>query len=210
MKSAGQITVSKGQDYLKLIFWAILIPLAGKFILKDAVPYFSFDDEVFGRWKEVKWSLIGHITGGMLALIIGPFQFWTAFRDQYRPIHRVTGRIYLTGILIATISSTYLAWTTAVQVHLSWAIALQGLGFAWILTAGMAFIQILRGRVTQHKEWMIRSYVVTFGFVTFRFLNDMESIQSLGNFVERGPTEVWLAWAIPLLISEVFISWNKK
>jgi len=210
MNNIEHVHPSKLQSYFKIFFWAFLILFAGRFILKDAIPYFSFEEEVFGRWKEVRWSLIGHISGGMLALSIGPFQFWTAFRDKYRNIHRWTGRVYLTGILVAAISSTHLAWTTAVAIHWTWAVALQGLAFAWILTSGMAFIQILRKRITQHKEWMIRSYVVTFGFVTFRFLNDMESIQGLGSFIERGATIGWVCWSIPLLLAEVFISWNKK
>jgi Predicted membrane protein (DUF2306) len=44
------------------------------------------------------------------------------------------------------------------------------LAFAWITTASMAYISVMRGRILQHKEWMIRSYVVTFAFVTFRWL----------------------------------------
>jgi len=48
----------------------------------------------------------------------------------------------------------------------------------------------MRGRIIEHKEWMIRSYVVTFAFVIFRWLNEVEAIKGLGNFVERGPTEI--------------------
>jgi Predicted membrane protein (DUF2306) len=48
------------------------------------------------------------------------------------------------------------------------AFGLGGLALAWMLTTGMALIAIRRSLVDQHKEWMIRSYVVTFGFVTFR------------------------------------------
>ena len=33
--------------------------------------------------------------------------------------------------------------------------------------SGMALIAIRRRNFIQHKEWMIRSYVVTFAFVTF-------------------------------------------
>lgn len=198
------------KNWLVIAFWILVIGLAGKFIIKDAIQYYAFEDEVFGRWKDVRWSLIGHISGGLLALSIGPFQFWTGFRDKFRSVHRLTGKIYLLGILVAVISSTHLAWTTAVAVHWSWAVALQALAFAWFVTSSMAYIQILRKRITQHKEWMIRSYVVTFGFVIFRFLEDLESVQSLGNFIERGATVGWMSWTIPLLIAEVFISWNKK
>ena len=210
MKELNIFKLSKPKSYLHLIGWIFLILFAGKFIIKDALPYFGFNEEVFGRWWNYKWSLIGHISGGLLALTIGPFQFWKAFRNKYLTTHRWLGRIYLTAILVGTISSTHLAWTTALKVHWTWALALQGLAFAWIITASMAYIFVRRKRIQQHKEWMIRSYVVTFAFVIFRWLDGLSFIQNLGSFIEHGPTSVWISWTIPLLITEIFISWNKN
>ena len=108
------------------------------------------------------------ILGALIALIIGPFQFWKGFRDRYMITHRWMGRIYLIAILIGSIASTYLAWTSALQIHWTWALALQGLAFAWIITSGMAYFSVRRKRIQEHREWMIRSYAVTFAFITFR------------------------------------------
>jgi hypothetical protein len=93
--------------------------------MKDALPYFGFEQETFGYYWDYKWALIGHISCGLLALVFGPFQFWKAFRNKYLTVHRWSGRIYLTAILIGTISSTPLAWTSTKQVNFSWALALQ-------------------------------------------------------------------------------------
>ena len=121
------------------------------------------------------------------------------------------GRIYLTAILIGACCSTYLAWTSGIQINFSWALGLQALAFAWITTAGMAYISVMRGRIPQHKEWMIRSYVVTFAFVTFRFLNDSPFVISLmQKFDERGPAVIWFSWTIPLFVTEVVLNWKKK
>lgn len=58
---------------------------------------------------------------------------------------------------------------------------------------------------------MIRSYVVTFAFVTFRWLVDLPLVIGLmENFGERGPAVGWFSWTIPLLITEVVLNWNKK
>jgi len=188
-----------------------LFLFAGRFIVKDALPYFGFDKETFGSYWDYKWPLIGHISGGLLALIIGPFQFYKAFRNNFMTAHRWLGRLYLTVILIGTISSTYLAWTSAYRVNFSWAFGLQSLAFAWITTAIMAYVSVMRGRILQHKEWMVRSYVVTFAFVTFRWLNESGTVKTLmPEFAERGPTIIWLSWTIPLLITEVVLSWRRK
>ncbi len=204
-------TQSKTKSYIRLGLTILLILYAGKFVINDALPYFGFDKETFGRYWNDKWPLIGHISGGLLALAIGPFQFSKTFRNKFMTTHRWLGRIYLTAILIGTISATYLAWTTAIKVNFSWAFAMQCLAFAWIATASMAYISVMKGRILQHKEWIIRSYVVTFAFVNFRWLSDLPiAHQLMEKFTERGPAMAWLSWTIPLLITEIVLSWKKK
>lgn len=209
--ATNQVTSIKPKSYFKIAFLFLLLFLAGNFIIKHALPYFGFQKEVFGGYWDYKWTLIFHISSGVLALAIGPFQFWETFRNKNLTLHRWLGRIYLIAILLGSISATTLAWTSAIRVNFSWALGLQGLAFAWIVTSMMAYISVMRRKITQHKEWMIRSYVVTFGFVTFRWINDSAIAHHLmPTFEERGPTVIWLCWTIPLLIAEVVLSWNKK
>lgn len=210
MKQTSLLSLTKPKSYLILIAWAFLIVFGGKFVIKDALPYFGFDSEVFGRFLEYKWSLIGHISGGLLAIVIGPFQFWKAFRTKYIKVHRTLGIIYLVAIVIGSLSATYLSWTSALAVHWTWAIGLQGLAFAWFCTVTMAYRAVRLHRYKIHKEWMIRSYVVTFAFVSFRWLVDLPFVVDLGNFIERAPTVGWISWAIPLFITEIVLQWNKK
>ena len=199
------------KSYVRLGLTVLLILFASKFVINDALPYFGFDKATFDSYWDFRWPLIGHISGGLIALTLGPFQFWKSFRSKFINTHRWMGRIYLTAILIGTISATYLAWTSAIRVNFSWAFGLQGLAFAWITTASMAYISVMRRRILQHKEWMIRSYVVTFAFVTFRWLTALPIAHQLMNkFEERGPTVIWLSWTIPLLITEIVLSWKKK
>jgi uncharacterized membrane protein len=205
MKQVNIFSLSKPASYINLILWAGLILFAGKFVFNNALPYFGFEEEAFGRWWNYKWTLIGHISGGLLALTVGPFQFWKAFRNKYMTAHRWSGRIYLSAILIGTISSSYLAWTTGLKVNLNWAVALQGLAFVWIITAAMAYISVRRGNIQQHKDWMIKSYVVTFAFVSFRWLNELPALEELS-----GSTLIWMSWAIPLMITEIFLQWERR
>lgn len=210
MPQSKLVAIQQRQSYVRLIITLALVVFAGKFVIHDALPYFGFNKETFGRYWNYKWPLIGHISGGLIALLIGPFQFWKAFRNRYIVVHRWMGRTYLIAILGAAACSTYLAWTSGIKVNFSWAFGLQGLAFAWITTAAMAYISIMNRRVLQHKEWMIRSYVVTFAFVTFRFLNDAPFVINLmEKFTERGPTIIWASWTIPLLITEVILSGQK-
>ncbi|MEO5775702.1 MAG: DUF2306 domain-containing protein [Flavobacterium sp.] len=203
--------LTKPKSYFKIAFLFFLLFLAIKFVVKDALPYFGFQQEVFGGYWDYKWTLILHVSSGILALAIGPFQFWNTFRNKNLTLHRWLGRIYLSAILVGSICATSLAWTSGIKVNFSWALGLQSLAFAWFVTSMMAYISVRRRKITQHKEWMIRSYVVTFAFVTFRWINDSSIAQNLiETFEERGPTVIWFCWTIPLLITEVVLSWNKK
>jgi uncharacterized membrane protein len=210
MKTSNILNLSKPVSYGKLAATIFLIWFVGTFLM-DIFPYYGMEKAFFGRYWDFKWTLIGHITAGILATVIGPFQLWKAFRNKYLKLHRWLGKIYLLAILLGVISSTALAWTSAIKINFSWALSLQGLAFAWLVTSGMAYISVMSGRINQHKEWMIRSYVVTLAFVTFRWIQGSPFvIELMPEFTERGPTVVWLCWSIPLLITEVFLSWKKK
>lgn len=84
------------------------------------------------------------------------------------------------------------------QVNFSWVFGLQGLAFAGITTASMAYLSVMKKRIQQHKEWIIRSYFATFAFVTFSWLNKLTIVKNLmPEFEERGPTVIWFSWTIP-------------
>jgi uncharacterized membrane protein YozB (DUF420 family) len=84
-----------------------------------------------------------------------------------------------------------------------------GLAFAWLLTSGMAWWAVRNKNFVQHREWMIRSYVVTTAFVSFRLLS-----QILVDDFHKDPYSTagmmsWACWALPLLITEAFLQGSK-
>ena len=69
----------------------------------------------------------------------------------------------------------------------------------------MAYYAILKRRIPIHKEWMVRAYVVTFAFVTFRLLHDYNPLSRLQPENDLSITLIWASWAIPLLVAEVIL-----
>jgi hypothetical protein len=67
----------------------------------------------------------------------------------------------------------------------------------------MAYYTIRGGLVPLHKEWMIRSYVITFAFVTFRFLQDYSPLSRVQPQGDRDTTIAWACWVVPLAIAEM-------
>jgi uncharacterized membrane protein len=144
----------------------------------------------------------------MLALFLGPLQFWTALRRRYARFHRWTGRIYLVSVGIGATMAPFMIGQSSLAdwVYHS---GLAGLAFAWAGTSALALLAIRRGNVIQHREWMIRSYVVTFGFVAFRIVMDSATAMQFGTFAQRAGVSAWACWAVPLLVTELILQGQK-
>jgi len=191
-----------------ILAWGFVILLGLRFYFKDAFPYFNVSEETYGSlfWPRWGWLLM-HVFGGSLALLMGPLQFWTGLRKKALHIHRWIGRLYLVGVLGGVLSAFYLAATS--PLGWAWNVSLSMLGVAWLVTSGMAYLAIRGRRIQVHKEWMIRSYLVTFAFVSFRVLVDLPFVVELGSFPERAPTMIWLSWVVPFLVAEVILQWKR-
>jgi uncharacterized membrane protein len=203
----------KRTSYLaaKLLGLAAILVIAIFFVRRYVFRYYlhynqaAFTDPNLGEpnfWALRGWLLM-HMTGGMVALLTGPWQFWTGFRARFARLHRWTGRLFLSGVAIGSIG----AFRIAVVDALGWAFgfALFALALAWVTTASVALYAILSGRIEIHKEWMMRTYVVTFAFVTFRLLNDFGPTSRLQPDSDRLVTIAWACWVIPLLVTEVIL-----
>lgn len=122
-------------------------------------------------------------------------------------VHRYTGRIFLGGVTAGVIGATYLAVTTT----FGWAFGfgLLGLAAAWASTSAMAYYAIRKKLVEIHKEWMIRAYIVTFAFVTFRVFNDYGPTSHLKPAGDLAITMTWACWVVPLFITELILQWRR-
>ncbi len=189
--------------------WAVIAFLALRFVLRFVLPYSAFREEVFGRfWAHRGW-LIPHVAAGTTALLLGPFQFWSGLRRRALGFHRWTGRLYLLAVLVAAPSALYLSFFIPASDG-GWmgGASLFTLALVWLASAAMAYTAIRNGRVESHKEWMIRSYVLTFFFVNVRWWVELPFISTMGTPMERSVVVGWLAWILPLLVTELALQWK--
>jgi uncharacterized membrane protein len=131
------------------------------FLLADYPMYHDYRLQVIAD----RQLLIPHTICGLLALLAGPLQFSSRLRQRHPQFHRVLGRIYLISVFIGAFTGIGLAAGrpglpgTAMQAA------------AWIVCTTAAFITARNRQITQHRQWMVRSYAVTFTFVSSRVLN---------------------------------------
>jgi hypothetical protein len=187
---------------ITILGWTGVITIAVWFVIKYVVFYYRhYDATSFDTyWPRRGWLFL-HINGGTLALLTGPWQFWTGLRQRHMQIHRWTGRLFLFGVAMGVAGAVGMAIMAVGQ----WAfeVGLMGLASAWLVTTGMAYYSIRKGLVILHKEWMIRAYVVTFAFVFFRVLSDYSPMARLRPENDRDITIAWACWVVPLAVTEM-------
>ena len=177
------------------------------FVAGVALPYFGMDPAQFKSYWPRRWWLLLHISTGIIALLTGPVQLWLGITDRRPGLHRRLGIVYLLAVLVSSMAAFYLASHT----DLGWVFGsgLASLGIAWLVTSGMAYTAIRRHLIEQDKEWMIRSYVVTTAFVTFRVCYLVVQNAGVGTLQEQLAVSSWFCWAVPLLITEAWLQGRK-
>jgi uncharacterized membrane protein len=177
------------------------------FVVVAAAPYITADRQRFGvYWPRRGWLLL-HLTTGTIALLSGPVQLWLGLGRRQLRFHRVLGKIYAASVAVSAMAAFYLAFNT--DYGWVFGMGLSGLAVAWISTTGLAVLAILRRNIFQHQEWMIRSYIVTFAFVTFRGVETALGAAGVGTPAERIAAMSWFCWSIPLLITECVLQGRK-
>jgi uncharacterized membrane protein len=109
--------------------------------------------------------LIPHTLAGTLALIIGPLNFSSRLRHRWLKLHRILGRIYVVSVFVGSYTGIALAAGRPGLPGTSMQSA------AWIVCTIAAWITARNRQIIQHRQWMARSYAVTFTFVSSRVLN---------------------------------------
>jgi hypothetical protein len=177
------------------------------FVAVAALPYFGLDQAKLGSYGPRGGWLLLHITTGMVALFAGPIQIWLGLSDRTAGLHRRLGVLYMSAVVVSSAAAYYLAFNT--EGGWVFGAGLAGLATAWLVTTGLAFTSIRRHLYEQHKEWMVRSYVVTFAFIWFRILFAALEAAGVGTVPERLGISAWFCWAVPLLVTEAVIQGRK-
>ena len=146
--------------------------------------------------------LIPHTLCGTFALLAGPLQFSSRFRQRHLKLHRVLGRIYFGSVIVGAFTGIALAAGrpglpgTAMQ------------GTAWIVCTTAAVIAARNRQIAVHRQWMARSYAVTFTFVSSRVLNLVPAYWNhLGDVLSAvGVIAFTLA---SILLVDICLSWHE-
>ena len=101
-----------------------------------------------------------HVVFACIAMAAGLLNFSRRIFEKSRKFHRINGYVYLLSVLVVVITSGYMApYATGGKMS---SIGFNALNLIWLFITIMAFIQIKKKRILQHRNWMIRSYAFCF------------------------------------------------
>lgn len=147
------------------------------------------------------WALVVHVAGGGTALTLGLFQLVTRRGVRLR-WHRFAGRGYVLACLSSAVAGSWLALTTSAGPIAG--VGFGGLAVVWFFTTVMGWLKVIRGDLTGHRRWMIRSLSLTLAAVTLRVLLPLAALSGLP-FEEAYRAISFLCWLPNLLIAELWL-----
>ena len=205
MATSTLLAPSSDRIRLKTVVWTLL-GLTAFFVFITSEVLLVTDYPMYHAYRlqviADRALLIPHTLCGVLALVAGPVQFSSRVRQRHLKFHRVLGRVYVVSVFIGAFTGIALAAGRPGLPGTSMQAA------AWIVCTTAAFITARNRYLVQHRQWMIRSYAVTFTFVSSRVLNLWPRYWShLGDsFAAVGVIAFTLA---SLLIVEVGLNWRE-
>lgn len=193
----------------RLLATLLVLSCALYFIAVNA-HFFRLTREAMGKYFEIRPVLLLHIGGGAVALLSGPLQFWDELRLRSRELHRGLGVAYILAVAVSGPCALFLTFTSAREIGWPYVFSLQVWVSVWMLSTFLAYRYARRKQFKLHKEWMMRSYLVTLAFVVSALLIKLPFIAARGSFAEVSPSLFWAAWAVPLFALDVALSAQRR
>ncbi len=149
-------------------------------------------------------ALLTHVCGAVLAILTMPVQLSGRIRRRRPRIHRLTGRVYVVGVVVGGAGGLALS-----TVALGGAVARVGfacLAVAWLATTAIALLAIRRRDIATHRRWMLRSAALTSAAITLRlYLGLVGAVAGAAPTSEAFATAyaaiAWLSWVPNLALA---------
>ena len=161
---------------------------------------------IWEHYAEIAWWLIPHGVAGACALFLAPLQFSDRLRKRYTRTHHIVGRIYVVGAVVLAPLGVYIQYISEPTGMPREFTVLAIVDAAMLMsTTLIAFLFAIRRRITQHRQWMTRSYAVALVFFQGRMVGGLLGID---DSVNATMAAIWSCLALSLLFAEIANSYN--
>ena len=161
----------------------------------------DFPEALAIKAELLPWIFPLHMISGGLALLLVPLTFMLRRRPRW---HRPAGRVTAVVVTIAGLSAFPVALIAPVTRVSAWGFAAQGA--VWLVLLALGLYNIRRGRVAQHRAFMLLMAATTTGAVFFRVYLALWAIWGdLRHYEAFYALDAWIAWSLPLIATAFFL-----
>lgn len=204
LKSLGQV--------LRVFVIYLVLCVACFLMLRTIYGYTSFRDDVqFLLLKQDyihnpvwKTSFYVHVFSAIVALCAGFTQFSPEFLKDHRRMHRLLGRVYVFDILVVNFPAAMIMGIYA-NGGMTGKVAFILLDSLWFIFTYKAYSSARGKNFASHKDFMVRSYALTFSAITLRMWKLILSHSFVIDVAELYKIDAWMGFAPNLMIAEWLI-----
>ena len=170
-----------------------------RFLIEPANP-------VWRHYADIAFWLVPHAVAGTCALLLAPLQFSERLRKRYTTAHHIVGRVYVIGALVLAPLGAYGQYLDESIGTPREFTTLAVVDAAMLMTTTLvAYLFAIRRRITQHRQWMTRSYAVALVFFEGRLLGGLLNIDS---DVNATMAAIWACLALSMVFAELANSYH--
>jgi uncharacterized membrane protein len=185
----------------KYLAFAFIFLMMAYVLVHNESYLWNSQDPIWAHYRDIKWYLLPHGLAAACALLLGPMQFSDRLRARYAKFHRVIGRFYVAGALIGGPMGAVMQ---AVEGPAQWTTLSVVDATMWAGSTFIALLFILKGNVTQHRNWMTRSYAIAIVFLGGRFFGGLTRMDQPGHDAMLLAI-IWTCLALSVPIADVGI-----
>ncbi|MFN7944126.1 MAG: DUF2306 domain-containing protein [Blastocatellia bacterium] len=166
------------------------------------------ENPIWQHYASFKWWLLPHGLFGAVVMLLAPLQFSERLRKRFTRMHRIVGRLYMGGALLLAPFGAYIQYYEERLGFPRSFTVLASINAVMLMTAtALAFLFAYKRRITQHKQWMIRSYAIALVFIEVRFVMGVTGWEQLS--VEIVQAIIWSCIAMSVLLADLAIHWTE-
>ena len=193
----------------KNVGFAVVAIMTGYVLYHDERFLVEPANPIWQHYESFKWWLLPHGLAGASALLLAPMQFSDRLRRRFTRLHRVVGRVYVAGVFVlAPLGVIIESIDQRLGDPLSFLVLSVVNAVILVVPTAIAFAFALRRQISQHRQWMTRSYAVALVFFESRFILGVTGWDTLGIGVTE--TVTWVCLAVAILVGDLANQWHDK
>ena len=190
----------------KYVVFSVIAIMMGYVLYHNERFLIEPSNPIWEHYAPFKWWLLPHGIFGAIVILLAPLQFSDRLRRRFTKTHRIVGRLYVAGAFFLAPLGAYIQYyTERLGSPRSFTVLAVVNAVMLIVATALAFLFAYRRKITQHRQWVTRSYAIALVFIEGRFVMGVTGWEQLG--VEIVQAIIWSCLAVSVLAADLANHW---